>query len=112
MHADQSPIDFDEAWYLLNNPDVAKAVEAGEVDSGLVHYIAYGRAEGRKPHAQFDAAGYANMAARRPPRDGHAKGSSRITARARSHRFISRNGQPLLRQHGSGKFYSSDNYFS
>ena len=46
--------DFDEDWYLSTNPDVASAVHAGLIESGLQHYRAHGRAEGRKPSAAFD----------------------------------------------------------
>lgn len=59
MHTDQGEINFDEEWYLLAYPDVARAVAAGEVGSGLQHYLAHGRQEGRKPRAEFDPAWYA-----------------------------------------------------
>lgn len=39
--------DFNEAGYLACNPDVADAVEAGEIDSARLHYIGYGYFEGR-----------------------------------------------------------------
>jgi hypothetical protein len=39
--------DFDEEEYLKENPDVAKAVESGELESGLMHYIGFGYFEGR-----------------------------------------------------------------
>lgn len=42
------PADFDEAAYLKNNPDIAAAVAAGAVQSGYVHYIRHGFAEGRR----------------------------------------------------------------
>lgn len=38
---------FDEAGYLLLNADVAKAVANSTFSSGLEHYQAYGKAEGR-----------------------------------------------------------------
>jgi hypothetical protein len=38
---------FDEELYLLANPDVAAAVQAGGLASGAQHYDLYGRAEGR-----------------------------------------------------------------
>jgi hypothetical protein len=59
MHTDQENIDFDEEWYLQTYPDVADAVSANQIGSGLLHYLAHGRAEGRKPRAGFDAAWYA-----------------------------------------------------
>lgn len=58
MDGDQDKIDFDEEWYLLTYPDVAAAVRAGDIGSGLLHYIAHGKEEGRRPHAGFDAAWY------------------------------------------------------
>ena len=42
------PADFDEARYLLLNPDVAGAVAAGDVPSGREHYVRYGADEGRR----------------------------------------------------------------
>jgi len=59
MHGGESPAEFDEAWYLLTYPDVARAVEIGEVASGLAHYVAHGRQEGRKPGPPFDPGWYA-----------------------------------------------------
>jgi hypothetical protein len=38
---------FDEELYLSKNPDVKAAVERGECESGLAHYLAYGQAENR-----------------------------------------------------------------
>jgi hypothetical protein len=38
---------YDEAYYLKANPDVAKAVAAGQFKSGLDHYNKYGKAENR-----------------------------------------------------------------
>lgn len=38
---------FDEAAYLLANPDVADAVNAGYIDSGYSHYKLYGELESR-----------------------------------------------------------------
>lgn len=43
----EPPPDFDEESYLDINPDVAVAVEGGELKSGFDHYYRYGRAEGR-----------------------------------------------------------------
>ena len=39
---------FDERGYLAANPDVAKAVEAGQMRSGRTHFQAFGRNEGRQ----------------------------------------------------------------
>jgi hypothetical protein len=44
---------FDKAWYLAQNPDVAKANE-----DPVVHYLQRGAAEGRNPHPLFDTAWY------------------------------------------------------
>jgi hypothetical protein len=41
------PLEFNENWYLRQNPDVAAAVQAGRGNSGLEHYLARGRNEGR-----------------------------------------------------------------
>ena len=46
--------EFDEVWYLHTYPDIAKAVRDGVVPSGRVHYVKFGRDEGRLPTAQFD----------------------------------------------------------
>ncbi len=43
------PLEFDEEWYLGRYPDVAAAVQEGRGQSGLQHYLAYGRREGRMP---------------------------------------------------------------
>jgi len=41
------PEQFDEAYYLAANPDVAAVVEAGFIPSGWFHYEAHGHGEGR-----------------------------------------------------------------
>jgi SAM-dependent methyltransferase len=38
---------FDEAWYLDAFPDVREAMAAGVFESGLDHWLSFGRAEGR-----------------------------------------------------------------
>lgn len=43
-------IHFDEAWYLERNPDVAEAIERGEVESAAVHYREAGYFEHRMPY--------------------------------------------------------------
>ncbi|MBR0750748.1 hypothetical protein JQ604_00960 [Bradyrhizobium jicamae] len=40
--------DFDEDSYLRENPDVAKALGNGEIESAHVHYIGFGYFEGRQ----------------------------------------------------------------
>ena len=40
--------DFDESGYLARNPDVARAIERGEIESARVHYIGFGYFEGRQ----------------------------------------------------------------
>jgi GT2 family glycosyltransferase len=39
---------FDEAGYLRLNPDVRRAIELGQLESGYSHYLWHGRAEGRR----------------------------------------------------------------
>jgi hypothetical protein len=39
---------FNEREYLRCNPDVRRAVRRGEVDSGVAHYLTFGRREGRR----------------------------------------------------------------
>lgn len=39
---------FDEREYLRCNRDVLRAIRRGEVESGLAHYMRYGRREGRR----------------------------------------------------------------
>lgn len=55
---DIGPNLFDEASYLGQNPDVAAAVSAGLIASGLQHYAKWGAAEGRNPNALFDESWY------------------------------------------------------
>ena len=40
--------EFDEASYLLANPDVAAAVRSGSLKSGWEHFLRHGRAENRR----------------------------------------------------------------
>ncbi|WP_250492645.1 glycosyltransferase domain-containing protein [Caballeronia sp. GAWG1-1] len=42
-------VPFNEAAYLARYPDVAEAVVRGHIPSGLAHYEAHGRKEGRLP---------------------------------------------------------------
>jgi SAM-dependent methyltransferase len=44
--------EFDEDWYLKFYPDIGAAVARGDLPSGLKHYLAYGRQEGRFPSAK------------------------------------------------------------
>ena len=39
--------DFDEAWYLKQNPDVAEGIARGEIESARHHYLTHGYEEGR-----------------------------------------------------------------
>jgi hypothetical protein len=68
--APEIPEGYDEALYLQQNPDVAAAVEAGQIASGLEHFHLFGEAEGRSPGIVpeaptlpegFDAAVYMNQ---------------------------------------------------
>jgi hypothetical protein len=45
----EQSFEFDEEWYLQQNQDVALAVREGRCKSGLAHYTAHGRNEGRPP---------------------------------------------------------------
>lgn len=40
-------VEFDENYYLLNNPDVAAAIQRGSFTSGLDHWQQHGKREGR-----------------------------------------------------------------
>ncbi len=40
--------EFDEDSYLRENPDVAKAISRGDVESAHLHYIGFGYFEGRR----------------------------------------------------------------
>ncbi len=54
---------FDAEYYLLSNPDVARAAIAAGGDSSVYayqHYQTYGWKEGRNPNAVFDTKGYLN----------------------------------------------------
>jgi hypothetical protein len=39
---------FNEREYLRCNPDVARAISRGQMQSGAIHYQGYGRREGRR----------------------------------------------------------------
>jgi uncharacterized repeat protein (TIGR01451 family) len=44
-------LQFDEDYYLQQNPDVKKAVEKRKFRTGFAHFIEWGQIEGRKPSA-------------------------------------------------------------
>ena len=48
---DDSLRTFDAAFYLAENPDVARAVAEGDFASAFQHYWRCGRFEDRRPHA-------------------------------------------------------------
>lgn len=50
--------EFDSAFYLSENPDVAAAVNAGLI-AVVEHYVRFGEAEGRDPSSAFDSDFYA-----------------------------------------------------
>lgn len=52
---------FDEAFYLSQNADVARAVEQGLLSSGLEHYLVWGASEGRDANVLFDEAWYRSV---------------------------------------------------
>ncbi|MEM7225603.1 MAG: hypothetical protein AAF495_21675, partial [Pseudomonadota bacterium] len=49
-----SILGFNEEFYLLTNPDVFAAVNAGVFASGVDHYIQFGDAENRNPTGAVD----------------------------------------------------------
>ncbi|WP_337175586.1 hypothetical protein [Paludisphaera sp.] len=49
---------FDAGYYLMTNPDVASAVQAGAIGSSLEHFAQYGVNENRRPSQFFDAKYY------------------------------------------------------
>ncbi len=49
LHALLGNVSVNEAWYLANYPDVAAAVQRGEMKSGREHYIRSGYFENRLP---------------------------------------------------------------
>jgi phytanoyl-CoA hydroxylase len=51
-------LEFDEAFYLQQHPDVAEAVRRGEWPSGLTHYCVAGKAKGRPAAPPIDGAWY------------------------------------------------------
>jgi len=44
--------DFNEFYYLLHNEDARKAVETGEFETGLEHYLSIGKSQGLKINAK------------------------------------------------------------
>ena len=51
-------LNFDESFYLSQNPDVAAAISRGIFTSGAQHYQLNGRFEGRNPNAFFNTSFY------------------------------------------------------
>ena len=49
---------FDETFYLAQNPDVAAAVQSGQLASGHQHYAMWGAGEGRNVNVLFDEQWY------------------------------------------------------
>lgn len=47
-YGDRREYGFDEREYLRCNPDVARAVRRGQMQSGFIHYQGYGRREHRR----------------------------------------------------------------
>ena len=50
--------EYDEAYYLAHNPDVAEAVRRGDWPSGQTHFYADGKRKGRRAAPEVDAAWY------------------------------------------------------
>ena len=76
---------FDEVWYRVNNPDVARAIEAGTLLSGFVHYINYGIEEGRWPNAALQNT--AQLSEKHEPADRVDDGY--VMANPEARRFLS-----------------------
>ncbi len=53
-----APVNFDENYYLSQNPDVAEAVASGDFVNGQQHFDEYGRYEARDPNEEFDTSYY------------------------------------------------------
>ena len=51
-------LQFNESFYLVQNPDVAAAIEAGVIGSAEEHFNLFGFQEGRDPNAHFDTSFY------------------------------------------------------
>ncbi|HEY9753324.1 MAG TPA: ELWxxDGT repeat protein, partial [Coleofasciculaceae cyanobacterium] len=49
---------FDEGFYRSHNPDVAAAINRGEIGTGFDHFLSYGQFEGRSPSILFDEGFY------------------------------------------------------
>jgi len=45
MPRSSSPANWDDASYLSLNPDVALAIERGQLSDGWYHYVTFGRQE-------------------------------------------------------------------
>lgn len=58
LHMAVANCGFDEAGYLRDNPDVAAAVQSGEVADAWSHYIGFGYFEGRTGTPAVDEAWY------------------------------------------------------
>ncbi len=71
---DQIDPDFDEARYLRVYPDVAAAVQRGELRSGLEHYLLAGRAERRLELPEYRQAASPPIRSAADPRLGTARG--------------------------------------
>lgn len=51
-------LQFNTAYYLTENPDVAAALDAGLIESAKWHFDNFGASEGRNPNATFNTAYY------------------------------------------------------
>ncbi|WP_445621065.1 hypothetical protein ACUN8C_04290 [Kushneria sp. Sum13] len=52
------PLQFNTAYYLQQNPDVAAAIDSGAITDARSHFDNFGAAEGRDPNANFDVSYY------------------------------------------------------
>ena len=77
-------LEFDEAFYLEKNPDVAEAVRRGDWPSGFTHYCVTGKAKGRAAARPVDADWYVSAyhgCTGNRRRKGHLCGGSLLSAR-------------------------------
>ncbi len=66
--------EFDETYYLTQNPDVAAAVAAGIYRNGYAHFLEFGRYDNRRPSPWFDPDHYRALSAvRQALDDGSAR---------------------------------------
>ena len=76
MHPPQGIIEFNEATYLEAFSDISELVQRKDVPTGLIHYLATGRAERRLANPNYLLA----LAGGVPERAGHGELSVNLEA--------------------------------